>query len=297
MIAQSGSNEVELLEFTVGSNSYGINISKVSEIMQDCDVTPVPNSPEEVEGVFIPRDALITVIDLHKVLHCERRAGKSIFIVCRFNNMNIAFRVSGVQGFQRIQWSAISEPPPVAGAEGKGLSTGVAKIEDRIIMILDLEKIMSDISGGEDLDTKNMSGLREPDEEYSDKNIIIIDDSPFLNMKLEETARSFGFKNVISFKNGAEAWDYIQQRKNLSEDINKEIGCIISDIEMPVMDGLVFTKNIKSDPVLKKLPVILFSSLIDDRMSEKCIEVGADAQYSKPHMKGLMDAMLNLIKR
>ncbi len=294
MLMQNGANEVELLEFTVGQNSYGINISKVSEIMQDCIITPIPNAPEAVEGVFIPRDALITVIDLHKVLNCERGTGKSTFIVCRFNNMNVAFRVTAVKGFQRILWKDINDAPSVASTGGSsGIATGVAKIENRIIMILDFEKIMADISGTDDL----IQGKADlPPVENRDATIILVDDSPFLRRKTELAMRELGFNNIITFANGLDAFEYLSSRKNTG-NILAEAACIISDIEMPKMDGIELTRKIRSDPVLCRIPVILFSSLIDDRMEEKCRDAGAQAQFSKPDTGELAAALISLVNK
>ena len=148
ILLESGTNELELLEFEVEGRSYGINISKVVEIMINQEVTPVPNAPEEVEGVFIPRNKLISVIDLHKVLHAPyTKKDKDIFIICEFNQMQVAFHVTKVNGMQRISWSDISDPPAIANGNdaSDGLSTGVVKIGNKIIIILDFEKIITDM--------------------------------------------------------------------------------------------------------------------------------------------------------
>lgn len=304
ILLESGTNELELLEFTVGSNSYGINIAKVSEIMTDQQVTPVPNGPEEVEGVFIPRDKLISVIDLHKVLHVpkecipENAAKKAIFIVCQFNQMVVAFHVTSVKGFQRISWTDIVEPPAVSSSsDGMGISTGVAKISDRIIMILDFEKIVSDLNKSSGIDITGLDRVEKASITAGDKRIIVADDSPFLNKMITSTLADTGFKNIVSFQNGADAWDYISTFKSrcTADDITSNIACVISDIEMPKMDGHRLTKLIKDDPVLKHVPVILFSSLIDRQMIEKCKSVGADAQFSKPQITELIKTLLRLI--
>ena len=277
--------DVELLEFLVGTNSYGISISKVSEIMQDCSVTPVPNSPDAVEGVFIPRDALITVIDLHTVLHTPRPTGKSIFIVCRFYNTYFAFRVTGVKGFQRISWHSVSEPPSVAGGTD-GISTGVAKVDGHIIMLLDLEKIIADIGG----ETFNLP-LQPAGKVNKNAGIMLIDDSPFLRRKTENFLKEQGFENIIIFSNGQAAWDYLDRTADVA-DINATVRVIVSDIEMPMMDGITLTKKIRADSRFDKLPILLFSSLIDERMAQKCIEAGAQAQYVKPDMNVLLNSII-----
>lgn len=299
ILLESGTNELELLEFTVGNNSYGINIAKVSEIMTDQQVTPVPNGPEEIEGVFIPRDKLISVIDLHKVLHTPRpETKKTIFIVCQFNQMVVAFHVSGVKGFQRISWTDIVEPPAVSGnGDGMGISTGVAKVNGKIIMILDFEKIVSDLNRSSGIDITGLDQVEKASINAGNKRIIVADDSPFLNKMITSTLADTGFKNVVSFQNGEDAWDYVNTFKNkcTADDINENIACVISDIEMPKMDGHRLTKLIKDDPVLRHIPVILFSSLIDEQMIAKCKAVGADAQFSKPQITELIKTLLKLI--
>ncbi len=302
ILLESGTNELELLEFTVGNNSYGINIAKVSEIMTDQVVTPIPNGPEEVEGVFIPRDKLISVVDLHKVLHIPPvPSKKTIFIVCQFNQMVVAFHVSGVKGFQRISWNDIVEPPAVAagggGGDGMGISTGVAKINDKIIMILDFEKIVSDLNRSSGLDITGLNEVEKASITAGNKRIIVADDSPFLNKMITSTLADTGFKNIVSFQNGADAWDYVSSFKSkcTPDDICDNIACIISDIEMPKMDGHRLTKLVKDDPLLKHIPVILFSSLIDEQMILKCKSVGADAQFSKPQITELIKTLLKLI--
>ena len=299
ILLESGTNELELLEFTVGNNSYGINIAKVSEIMTDQQVTPVPNGPEEIEGVFIPRDKLISVIDLHKVLHTPRpETKKTIFIVCQFNQMVVAFHVSGVKGFQRISWTDIVEPPAVSGnSEGMGISTGVAKVNGKIIMILDFEKIVSDLNRSSGIDITGLDQVEKASINAGNKRIIVADDSPFLNKMITSTLADTGFKNVVSFQNGEDAWDYVNTFKNkcTADDITENIACVISDIEMPKMDGHRLTKLIKDDPVLRHIPVILFSSLIDEQMIAKCKAVGADAQFSKPQITELIKTLLKLI--
>lgn len=299
ILLESGTNELELLEFVVGDNNYGINIAKVNEIMIDVEVTPIPNAPESVEGVFIPRDRMISVIDLHKVLHSKNSGSeRNIFIICQFNQMFNAFHVSRVKGIQRISWNDISQPPSIANADNSGsamgMATGIAKVDGRIIIILDFEKIVADLNRSSGLDLTGIEELSEMNM-TSNKHIVVADDSMFLNKMVINTLNSLGFKNVASFQNGQQAWDYISKLKETSGDITSKIACVISDIEMPKMDGHRLTKLIKDDPILKKIPVLLFSSLIDDQMRTKGNSVGADAQFSKPQIKDLIKSMLEFV--
>ncbi len=305
ILLESGTNELELLEFTVGSNTYGINVAKVNEIMMDQTVTPMPNAPEEVEGVFIPRDKLISVIDLHKVLHAQRPDNvKEIIIVCQFNKIDVAFHVSTVKGIQRISWTDISEPPAVAAGDGSqafsGMATGVAKVGGKIIIILDFERIVSTLNKSVILDSEGIADKDHPDMANSKKRIVVADDSQFLNKMIVETLARTGYKNVISFQNGGDAWDYILSYKNKATSeggaITDYIACVISDIEMPKMDGHRLTKLIKDDNVLRHIPVILFSSLINEQMYAKGKSVGADAQFAKPQIKDLIRELIKLLR-
>lgn len=301
ILLESGTNELELLEFQVGDNNFGINISKVVEIMINQDVTPVPNAPEAVEGVFIPRDKLISVIDLHKVINVDHSSSsKEIFIICEFNRIHVAFHVTSVKGIQRISWSDISDPPAVStgdSASAAGLSTGVAKIDGRIIIILDFEKIVSMLNREAGLDVTGLDRVVRPSEEVGNKRIVVADDSKFLNKMITEALASIGFHNIVSFSNGQDAWEYVSSFRDTGSEITSHISCVISDIEMPKMDGHRLTKLIKDDSVLKKIPVLLFSSLINEQMVAKGKSVGADGQFSKPQIKELINYLINLLSK
>ncbi len=287
ILLESGTNELEVLEFMVGEQSFGINIAKVTEIMNYTPVIPVPDSPPEFEGVFTPRDTVISVIDLHKVLNKQTPDPEhDLLVVCHFNQMDIGFHVSSVKGIRRISWEDIQKPPAISGDGATNIATGIAKIKDRIILILDFEKICSDLNRTSVLDT---TGITKSSGDKSSKHIVIAEDSPFLNTLIVNTLNEAGYKNVVHFDNGKDAWDYINGHKGLGGNILSHISCLISDIEMPQMDGHHLTKLIKDDPYLKAIPVYLFSSLINDQMRIKGQSVGADAQFSKPQISGLIN--------
>ncbi|MGN0588674.1 MAG: chemotaxis protein [Ruminiclostridium sp.] len=296
ILLESGTNELELLEFFVGDKDYGINIAKVSEIMAYRPITPIPAAPPEIEGLFMPRDKIITVVDLHKVLGIPIPENTTtLLIVCEFNGLDIAFHVSSVKGIQRINWGNIEKPPTVANNSQSGIATGIAKIDGRIIIILDFEKIISDLNCSATLDMTGVDKIEREDETNYDAKIVIAEDSPFLNKLIVDAVTNAGFHNVTSFANGKEAWDYVSAFENESDIIDK-VSLVISDIEMPQMDGHRLTKLIKSDPNLKRIPVFLFSSLIDERMRLKGMSVGADDQFSKPQIGNLINAMLRRLR-
>lgn len=286
ILLESGTNELEVLEFMVGEQSFGINIAKVIEIMNYQPMVPVPDSPPEFEGVFTPRDKVISVINLHKVLNkTSDDPEHDLLIICHFNQMDVGFHVTSVKGIQRISWEDIEKPPRISGDGATNIATGIAKFKDRIILILDFEKIVSDMNRSAVLDTTGVVGSSE---DRSSKHIVIAEDSPFLNNLIVNTLKEAGYANVVSFDNGKDAWEYISGHKDIGGDILDQISCLISDIEMPQMDGHHLTKLIKDDSVLSRIPVFLFSSLINEQMRIKGESVGANAQFSKPQIGGLI---------
>ncbi len=297
ILLESGTNELELLEFFVGNEDYGINIAKVSEILTYREVTPMPSTPDEVEGVFMPRDKLITVVDLHKVLDIPQPVGNNgLLIVCEFNQLDIAFHVSTVKGIQRISWSNIEKPPTVANNSQKGVATGIAKVDGKIIIILDFEKIIADLNCSAGLDASGIEKLEKSEEVDYNAKIVIAEDSPLLNQLVVNAFTKAGFHNILSFSNGQEAWNYISSYAD-SDDVTSHISLLVSDIEMPQMDGHRLTKLIKDHRNLNKIPVFLFSSLIDDQMKLKGKSVGADEQFSKPQIGGLIQAVMAVLKK
>ena len=286
ILLESGTNELEVLEFMVGTQSFGINIAKVIEIMNYQPMVPVPDSHPAFEGVFTPRDKVISVINLHTILHKESPDPEhDLLIICHFNGKDVGFHVSSVKGIQRISWEDIEKPPAMAGDGTHNIATGIAKFKDRIVLILDFEKIVSDMDPSAAFDT---SGVVPTDGDKSSKHIVIAEDSPFLKTLIVNTLHNAGYQNVVHFDNGKDAWDYVSAHKELGGNILNEISCVISDIEMPKMDGHHLTKQIKDDPVLKSIPVYLFSSLINDQMRIKGESVGADGQFSKPQIGQLI---------
>ena len=147
ILLESGTNELEVLEFTLGNNHYGINVAKIREILTYQPVTPVPNSHPSVEGIFMPRDTMITVVNLKRCLGMpEDGENKGLFIITNFNKLNIAFHVDAVIGIHRVSWESIIKPDSTISTENNSASTGVIKMDDKLIIILDFEKIVSDIS-------------------------------------------------------------------------------------------------------------------------------------------------------
>ena len=298
ILLETGTNELEILEFVISGNSYGINVAKITELMQIHEVQEMPLSHPCVEGVFQPRNEVYTIVDLSRYLGMgpSENPDKDIFIITNFNKMNIAFHVHAVESIFRISWQDIEKPDSIIYGGQEGVVTGIAKVNDRIISILDFEKITFDISPETGInlnDVKNYSGT-----DREDIPLVVAEDSALLRKMLMEALHTSGYTNISIFNNGEEAWDYINNIKLLDEtQVSSKIRCLITDIEMPKMDGHRLTKLVKSDQALKQIPVIIFSSLIDENMQKKCEEVGADAQLSKPEIEKLVDLVDVMVNR
>ena len=148
ILLENGTNELEILEFTLGDNSYGINVAKVREIITYQPVTPVPNSHPSIEGIFMPRDIMITAIDLKNCLGRGESEPKGLFILTNFNKLDLAFHVDSVLGIHRVSWRDIIKPDATISTTDESVSTGIIKKDGKLIIILDFEKIVSDINPG-----------------------------------------------------------------------------------------------------------------------------------------------------
>lgn len=286
ILLENGTNELEVLEFTLGGNHYGINVAKVREILTCEKITPVPNAHPCIEGIFMPRDTMITVVNLKKSIGLSSQEDKGLLIITNFNKLNIAFRVDEVLGIHRVSWEEIIKPDATINQAGAGVSTGIIKLDNKLIIILDFEKIVTDISPETGLKVSEIDELGE--RERQNVPIVIAEDSPLLNRLITDSLKKAGYVNLIVNNNGKEAWDKISEMKRKGGDIHKQVGCVITDIEMPIMDGHRLTKLIKSDPLLEKVPVVIFSSLVNEEMRRKGEQLGADAQLAKPEIGNLV---------
>ena len=295
ILLESGTNELEIMEFTVGGELFGINIAKIREIMRAQETKRMPNSHNFVEGIFKQRGEVITVIDLAKCLNIERSENKShdIFILTHFNKLNFAFRVESVVGIDRVSWEDIKKPDKVISSGEDSVATAIAEYKDRLITILDFEKIIADISPETSITLDRLDELGDRVE--SQKKILVAEDSMMLSNLIIGFLHKSGYKNTVKFNNGKEAWNYLTEAKESGLPISNYGSCIVSDIEMPLMDGHRLTKLIKTDDELKHIPVILFSSLISDELRIKGQEVGADEQITKPEIVELVSIIDRLI--
>ncbi len=292
ILLENGTNELEVLEFKLDGNAYGINVAKIKEIINYQDVTPVPNAHPSVEGIFMPRDVMITAIDLKNCLQRGVSEPGGLFIVTNFNKLDIAFHVDSVVGIHRVSWREIIKPGTTISTSEDGVSTGIIKFDDRLIIILDFEKIVTDINPETGLKVADIEELGE--RQRIDVPILIAEDSPLLNKLIVDSLHKAGYVNLIHTENGQQAYDVIQECKK-EGTLRDHVQCIITDIEMPIMDGHRLTKLVKSDDDTKDIPIVIFSSLVNDDMKRKGEALGANAQLSKPEIGNLVRVVDELV--
>ena len=278
ILLENGTNELEVLEFIVDGNSYGINVAKIREIITYQPVTPVPNAHPSVEGIFMPRDTMITAIDLRNCLQRGQSQPGGLFIITSFNKLDIAFHVDSVVGIHRVSWVDIIKPGATVSTTEDGISTGIIKIDGRLIIILDFEKIISDINPETGLKVTEIEALGVRSE--NEVPILIAEDSALLRKLIVDSLKKSGYENIIKAENGEEAWEYIQKCKANG-----------------TLNGHRLTKLVKSDDATKNIPVVIFSSLVNEEMRKKGEDLGADAQLSKPEIGNLVKVIDQLLQK
>ena len=295
ILLESGTNELEVVMFEVGLNVFGINVLKVREIINAVQVTPIPNSHPDVEGIIRLREEVLPVVDLAKVLGIQQSEDPKMdkFIIAELNQVKIAFRVHHVSRIYRISWEQIEKPTDLS-AGNQAYAIGIIKLEEQMLILLDFEKIVVEIDPNSGVNIERIKELGP--RERSTKKIMIAEDSAILRQLLKDTLTEAGYGNLKFFENGKEAWEYLEAAtKNEAFTLEDEVNLMISDIEMPQMDGHHLTDKVKKNEHLNTLPIIIFSSLITRDLFHKGESVGADAQVSKPEIVTLVEKIDQLI--
>ncbi len=295
ILLEAGTNELEIVEFFIEKEDgvreyYGINVIKVQEIIRFPEFTKIPAKPHPCFlGLIRLRNEVMPLLDLGIYLYQKPLDSSGKVIVTEFNKMKVGFLVSGVTRIHRISWQEVSPPVEIEYGGNTPCITGIIKFDDRIVFTLDVEKIVAEMVPmflEEGIFTKEVLKKKY--------KVLIADDSPTVRNMLISNLKGFDIHAVI---NGKEAYDYLMSLKQGEGDILDKCNLVISDIEMPQMDGFTLTKKIKEDPVLRKIPVVLFSSMITDRIRHKGESVGADDQISKPELGELAQRALALIEK
>jgi two-component system chemotaxis response regulator CheV len=286
---QIGSNKFELVDFrlkdyppgseTVGDPNYegiyGINIAKVREINKISQFTKMPNCHDCIEGLLELREEAIPIVNLAKYLGYQNHALRSTdnIIICEFNGLVTGFVVHQAMRIRRISWETILPPTRLIGREG-GCVTGMHKLvkgpdneKDLMLLILDFEKIVAEINGETDVlqkftEDKMTNRLSSPSDES--RSVLVVDDSLTARTQVELFLTQHGYR-VITANDGEEALFTLnslhEQAKNEGKDITDLVQVVVSDVEMPRMDGHAFTQSLKKDPRFSNLPVIMHTSL------------------------------------
>ncbi|KIQ94253.1 Chemotaxis protein CheV [Anoxybacillus thermarum] len=287
ILLESGTNELEIVEFLIGDNRFAINVIKVKEIIHPIAPTKVPHAHPYIEGIIELRGEVLPLIDLAKALGFtpSNNPAQDKYIVAEFNQQKVVFHVHNVTQIHRISWKQIEKPSQMyQGLESQII--GVVKLNGNMILLLDFEKIVVDINPQSGIHVERVKKLGK--RERSNKKLIVAEDSPLLRKLLHDTLAEAGYVYVEFFENGEDALNYLQSIVQKGKPVESEVQLVITDIEMPQMDGHHLTKRIREDETLKHLPVIIFSSLITDDLRHKGERVGATAQVSKPEIAELV---------
>ncbi len=296
ILLESGTNEMQIMEFSIDGVLYGINVAKVQQIMISEPVKFMPHTHEAVEGIFKPREEVITVINLPKYLgvdDCEPKPA-DLFILTGFNKMTVAFRIHTVEGISTVSWKDIKKPDNTINGGNDGVATGIAQCGKDLVTILDFERIVAEISPSTSIKVSEIEQMGE--RQRNEAPILVAEDSILLSHMIQECLNKAGYTNLHMFPNGYDLWNYLSQAKK-DGDLDGQAALIVTDIEMPQMDGHRLTKLVKNDPDMKHIPLIIFSSLINEEMRIKGKELGADEQMSKPEIGKLVHVMDILLEK
>ncbi len=294
VLLEAGTGELEIIVFIVNGNAYCINVLKSREIIQLNEVRPGAHTNKSILGLTSVRDKVMTVIDLSYILDNKPTdlANNKMALVCEFNKQEVMFVVDSIVGIRRIKWSDITKPDRLLKST---LSVGNILTESGILLMLDFEKIVTDLSDADNvyLTSKGKVGSKP---ERMTKKIYIAEDSKTIRNLLKDVLISAGYTQLTVFDNGQDVLQAVYEvKQKYGEDFNKKVDLLITDIEMPILDGHTVTRRIKEDPLLGRLPVVIFSSLITADLFHKGERVGADRQISKPEIEDLVAALDELL--
>ena len=294
ILLEAGTNELEILVFKLGTTPFGINVAKVREIVQPCKTIAIPYAPDAIAGSFKIRDEILTLINLGRYFDMEGddvRQDQGMIIIVEFNNVRCGILVDQVDRIHRLSWDQIQSPSQYL-LDLQVPLTGMVNIDSKTILITDFETVVGDILGVQVVNVSRET--RASSVSQKNARILLVDDSPFVRSNLIKRLHEAGLTNLIVCNDGQHAWETLEAQRG-----QKDGPCdlILSDIEMPRMDGLHLTSKIKNDPQLKDIPVVLFSSLITPDNLKKCQAVGADAQVSKPNGEEMIRIILEFLEK
>lgn len=282
ILLESGTNELEVLVFDVADYTFGINVAKVREVLPAAQITALPRAHRSIRGVFKLRNRVIPCVSLleHLGIASSRENPESTMILTDLNQQETAFLVDGVERIHRLSWEHIL---PVPGLEALSRTpvTALARCDQRLILMLDFEMILDDVTNQyfRTDEVANPLGLAR-----ESLRLLLAEDSPTVREAIGTTLRASGYTNLQFFENGADAWQWIEERFRAAGRVEDVGDLLIADVEMPRVDGLHLTKRIKEHPELRRIPVLLYSSIVTPDNRKKGDAVGADAQVAKPEL-------------
>ncbi|SDU21282.1 two-component system, chemotaxis family, response regulator CheV [Verrucomicrobium sp. GAS474] len=293
ILLEVGTNELEIIEFTVAGRHYGINVAKVKKVVhyQPSMLTQVSEVPHGVEGIIYFQGKPILLVNLRSILSIEGEAPRDdrrLAIITQFNDIISSYLIDGVNRIHRLSWSKLQPFEDVIPGSTASV-TGTITIGDRVIMLLDLEHLMSKIVPENSIHASSATakGISHRGERKNVR-ILFAEDSSMIRKMTSGQLHEAGFTNIQLFENGKRAYDHISAEvsKAISEgkDPNGLFDLLLTDIEMPMMDGLTLCKNTRETLGLKTLPIVMYSSLINEQMAAKCRTVGSTAHISKPRI-------------
>ncbi len=276
---------------------FGINVFKVREVMHIPEITQAPDMPKAVEGMVSLRGSMVPVINLSEFCNLQAEEQPNILMITEYNKHVQGFLVHAVDTIERLNWDDVKAPPSMITSQMSGLVTAVSELQDkRLVMIMDVEKILAETAGFYE-DQNIYSGI-EPHKGRSSITVLFADDSSVARSQIKRTLDRMGILH-IGVRNGAEAWDKLNELAEKSDAdgvmITDTVNFILTDVEMPEMDGYVLTRKIKSDDRFKDIPVVMHSSLTAE--ANQCLGkgVGADAYVPKFEPKELAATLEGLL--
>lgn len=294
ILLETGTGELEIVDFLIKGAHYSINVLKIKEIIKLNEIVPSPGSPVTIAGKSSVRNQLVSVIDLRMVLHQEKTPDyeQTIGLLCEFNQTTVVFLVDQVLGIKRIKWDQLNSSDII---NNTALVVGTILLDETIITLLDFESIVLSLA------PKNtyyapLSSSEELKEKRAKVNLVLADDSKTVRAMLKDALIGSGYNQLTFFNDGGSAYNYLSALKEDTDTpVTDKVSLLITDIEMPILDGYTLTRQVKEDPVLCDIPVIIFSSLITDDLYHKGKQVGAEAQISKPSLKKLVNIVDELV--
>ncbi|MCP9759750.1 chemotaxis signal transduction protein CheV [Aquitalea sp. S1-19] len=285
----AGTNKLEILLFSLGidqrtgrKETFGINVFKVREVMRTPEITSAPEMPSSVEGMVSLRGTLVPVIDLAKYAGVISEKRPEIMIVTEYNGHTQGFLVEAVDTILRLDWSAMRVPPDMITNRMGGLVTAITELDKgTLVMMMDVEKVLAETAMSEDNDSHHFANI-EPVQH--DCMVYFADDSAVARRQIERTLKAMGVR--FSFApNGMQAWEDLQKIATQAELANSKVKdsvqLILTDVEMPAMDGYMLTRMVKTDPRFAGIPVLMHSSLSGNSNQKLGESVGVDAYVSK----------------